>query len=118
MMLHISFTLIFHRIYHPLFYLFTPFEFYVVLEYTGSEIRRFTNGVCQGTVFKDIPAGRYYPCALPKEPNSYVVKFNFGPDFEFFPQDFGGLPIPRPMSEVPYQAAAVKRENVTAEKSS
>lgn len=39
------------------------------------------------------PAGRYYPCALPKEPNC-IVKFNFGPDFEFFPQRFRWTPNP------------------------
>ncbi|KAF8707118.1 hypothetical protein HU200_030355 [Digitaria exilis] len=90
-----------------------------------SEICYFKNGVCQGSAFKDIPGGRYYPAAsmytLPNEPNC-VVKFNFGPDFEFFPQDFGGLPIPRPMSEVPYQAVEVKKEgpaeNGIAEKTS
>jgi len=38
-----------------------------------------------------------------------VVKFNFGPNFNFFPQDFGRLPIPQPMrSEVPLQAIEVK----------
>ena len=38
-----------------------------------------------------------------------VVKFNFGPNFNFFPQDFGRLPIPQPMrSEVPRQAIEVK----------
>ncbi|KAG2559988.1 hypothetical protein PVAP13_8KG032200 [Panicum virgatum] len=79
----------------------------------GSEICYFKNGVCQGSAFKDIPGGRYYPAASmytrPKESNC-VVKFNFGPDFEFFPQDFGGLPIPQPVSEVPYQALEVKNE--------
>ncbi|RLM69411.1 protein TRAUCO-like [Panicum miliaceum] len=91
----------------------------------GSEICYFKNGVCQGSAFKDIPGGRYYPTAsmytLPNEPNC-VVKFNFGPDFEFFPQDFGGLPIPQPMSKVPYQALEVKNEgpaeNGIAEKTS
>ena len=38
-----------------------------------------------------------------------VVKFNFGPNFNFFPQDFGRLPIPQPMrSELPRQAIEVK----------
>ncbi|CAN6339596.1 unnamed protein product [Urochloa humidicola] len=91
----------------------------------GSEICYFKNGVCQGSAFKDIPGGRYYPAAsmytLPNEPNC-VVKFNFGPDFEFFPQDFGDLPTPQPMSEVPYQAVEVKKEgpaeNGIAEKTS
>jgi Set1/Ash2 histone methyltransferase complex subunit ASH2 len=57
--------------------------------------------------------GRYYPAAsiytLHNEPNC-VVKSNFGPDFEYFPQDFCGLPIPQPMSEVPYKAYQVKNE--------
>ncbi|WVZ93058.1 hypothetical protein U9M48_039073 [Paspalum notatum var. saurae] len=79
----------------------------------GSEIRYFKNGVSQGSAFKDIPGGRYYPAAsmytLPDQPNC-VVKFNFGPDFEFFPQDFEGLPIPQPMSQVPYQTYQVKNE--------
>jgi Set1/Ash2 histone methyltransferase complex subunit ASH2 len=96
-----------------------------VLAYAGSEICYFKNGVCQGSAFKDIPGGRYYPAAsmytLPNEPNC-VVKFNFGPDFEFYPQDFGDLPIPQPMSEVPYQAVEVKKEgpveNGIAEKTS
>jgi Set1/Ash2 histone methyltransferase complex subunit ASH2 len=49
--------------------------------------------------------GILYPAAsmhtTPKQPNC-VVKFIFGPHFDFFPQDFGGLPIPQPiMSEVP-----------------
>ena len=97
----------------------------MVIVYAGSEICYFENGACQGSAFKDIPGGRYYPAAsmytLPNEPNC-VVKFNFGPDFEFFPQDFGGLPIPQPMSEVPYQALEVKNEgpaeNGIAEKTS
>ncbi|KAJ8627634.1 hypothetical protein MRB53_020941 [Persea americana] len=49
--------------------------------------------------------GRYYPAAsmytLPDQPNC-VVEFNFGPDFEVFPEDFDGRPIPKPMLEVPY----------------
>ncbi|CAD6258346.1 unnamed protein product [Miscanthus lutarioriparius] len=91
----------------------------------GSEICYFKNGVCQGSAFKDIPGGRYFPAAslytMPNEPNC-VVKFNFGPDFEFFPQDFGSLPVPQPMSEVPHQAHEVKNEgpaeNGVAEKTS
>ncbi|XP_062203023.1 protein TRAUCO-like [Phragmites australis] len=90
-----------------------------------SVICYFKNGVCQGIAFKDIPGGRYYPAAsmytLPNEPNC-VVKFNFGPDFVFFPQDFGGLPVPQPMSEVPHQAYELKNEqpaeNGVAEKTS
>ncbi|GJN28334.1 hypothetical protein PR202_gb16444 [Eleusine coracana subsp. coracana] len=79
----------------------------------GSKICYFKNGICQGIAFQDIPGGRYYPAAsmytLPSEPNC-VVEFNFGPDFEYFPQDFCGLPIPQPMSEVPYQVYEVKDE--------
>jgi Set1/Ash2 histone methyltransferase complex subunit ASH2 len=45
--------------------------------------------------------GRYYPAAsmymLPNEPNC-VVKFNFGPDFDYFQQDFCGMPIPQPIA--------------------
>ncbi|KAG0481534.1 hypothetical protein HPP92_012392 [Vanilla planifolia] len=71
----------------------------------GSEISFFRNGICQGVAFKDLFGGRYYPAAsmytLPNQP-SCEVKFNFGPEFEFFPQEFGIRPIPRPMSEVPY----------------
>ncbi|XP_077248826.1 protein TRAUCO-like [Tasmannia lanceolata] len=71
----------------------------------GSEISFFKNGICQGVAFTDLYGGRYYPAAsmytLPNQPNC-VVKFNFGPDFEFFPQDFDGRPIPKPMIEVPY----------------
>jgi Set1/Ash2 histone methyltransferase complex subunit ASH2 len=81
--------------------------------YVGSEIVFFKNGVCQGTAFKDIPGGRYYPAAsmytMPGEPSS-EVRFNFGPDFVLFPQDFAGRPVPRPMSEVPYQAYELKNE--------
>ncbi|KAK4782941.1 hypothetical protein SAY86_007315 [Trapa natans] len=71
----------------------------------GSEISFFKNGVCQGVAFRNIYGGLYYPAAsmytLPNQP-SCEVRFNFGPDFEFFPEDFGGRPIPCPMSEVPY----------------
>ncbi|XVE78922.1 hypothetical protein DITRI_Ditri14bG0016900 [Diplodiscus trichospermus] len=71
----------------------------------GSEISFFKNGICQGVAFKDLYGGRYYPAAsmytLPNQPNC-VVKFNFGPDFECFPEEFGGRPLPRPMVEVPY----------------
>lgn len=79
----------------------------------GSEIVFFKNGVCQGTAFEDIPGGRYYPAAsmytMPGEPSS-EVRFNFGPDFVLFPEDFAGRPVPRPMSEVPYQAYELKNE--------
>uniref|UniRef100_A0A0D3HRC1 B30.2/SPRY domain-containing protein n=1 Tax=Oryza barthii TaxID=65489 RepID=A0A0D3HRC1_9ORYZ len=89
----------------------------------GSEICYFKNGICQGTAFVDIPGGRYYPAAsmytLPDQPNCQV-RFNFGPNFEFFPEDFGGRLIPRPMSDVPYRpfelANGGPAENGTAEK--
>ncbi|KAI0527343.1 hypothetical protein KFK09_002943 [Dendrobium nobile] len=71
----------------------------------GSEISFFKNGICQGTAFKELCGGRYYPAAslytLPNQP-SCEVKFNFGPNFEFFPEDFGDSPIPRAMSEALY----------------
>ena len=47
---------------------------------------------------------------LPNQPNC-VVKFNFGPDFEFFPEDFNGRPVPRPMVEVPYHGFDNRVEN-------
>ncbi|KAJ4823555.1 hypothetical protein Tsubulata_012182 [Turnera subulata] len=80
----------------------------------GSEISFFKNGVCQGVAFKDLYGGRYYPAAsmytLPNQPNC-TVKFNFGPEFEFFPEDFGGRPIPRPIVEVPYHGFDHRVEN-------
>ncbi|CAL0304332.1 unnamed protein product [Lupinus luteus] len=80
----------------------------------GSEISFFKNGVCQGVAFKDLYGGRYYPAAsmytLPNEPNC-TVKFNFGPDFEFFPEDFNDRPIPKPMIEVPYHGFDNRVEN-------
>ncbi|KAF7154122.1 hypothetical protein RHSIM_Rhsim01G0192400 [Rhododendron simsii] len=80
----------------------------------GSEISFFKNGICQGVAFPDLYGGRYYPAAsmytLPNQPNC-VVKFNFGPDFEFFPEDFGERPVPRPMIEVPYHGFDGKVEN-------
>ncbi|KAL3653353.1 hypothetical protein CASFOL_003034 [Castilleja foliolosa] len=73
----------------------------------GSEISYFKNGICQGVAFTDLFGGCYYPAAsmytLPNEP-ACVVKFNFGPDFERFPEDFGERPVPRPMVEVPYRS--------------
>ncbi|KAK3010703.1 hypothetical protein RJ639_012185 [Escallonia herrerae] len=85
------------------------------LEYiSGSEISFFKNGNCQGLAFKDLYGGRYYPAAsmytLPNQPNC-VVRFNFGPDFESFPEDFGGCPVPRPMIEVPYHGFDGRIEN-------
>uniref|UniRef100_A0A2N9GFH0 Calcium-transporting P-type ATPase N-terminal autoinhibitory domain-containing protein n=1 Tax=Fagus sylvatica TaxID=28930 RepID=A0A2N9GFH0_FAGSY len=63
---------------------------------------------------QDLYGGRYYPAAsmytLPNQPNC-VVKFNFGPDFEFFPEDFNGRPVPRPMVEVPYHGFDNRVEN-------
>ncbi|CAL0329365.1 unnamed protein product [Lupinus luteus] len=80
----------------------------------GSEISFFKNGVCQGVAFKDLYGGRYYPAAsmytLPNEPNC-TVKFNFGPDFEFFPEDFNERPIPKPMIEIPYHGFDNQVEN-------
>ncbi|XP_050223016.1 protein TRAUCO [Mercurialis annua] len=80
----------------------------------GSEISFFKNGVCQDVAYKDLYGGRYYPAAsmytLPNQPNC-TVKFNFGPNFEFFPEDFGGRPIPRPMFEVPYHGCDNRVEN-------
>ncbi|KAH0987591.1 hypothetical protein GBA52_014768 [Prunus armeniaca] len=80
----------------------------------GSEISFFKNGVCQGVAFKDLYGGRYYPAAsmytLPHQPNC-VVKFNFGPEFEFFPEEFGGRSVPQPMVEVPYHAFENRVEN-------
>ncbi|KAK9273302.1 hypothetical protein L1049_018109 [Liquidambar formosana] len=79
-----------------------------------SEISFFKNGVCQGVAFKDLYGGHYYPAAsmytLPNQPNC-VVKFNFGPDFECFPEDFNGRPAPRPMVEVPYHGYDNRVEN-------
>ncbi|KAL1220903.1 Protein TRAUCO [Cardamine amara subsp. amara] len=80
----------------------------------GSEISFFKNGVCQGIAFKDIFGGRYYPAAsmytLPDQSNC-VVKFNFGPEFEFFPEDFAGRATPRPVCEVPYHGYNGRQEN-------
>uniref|UniRef100_A0A5B7AVG5 Putative Set1/Ash2 histone methyltransferase complex subunit ASH2 n=1 Tax=Davidia involucrata TaxID=16924 RepID=A0A5B7AVG5_DAVIN len=86
----------------------------------GSEMSFFKNGICQGVAFQDLYGGRYYPAAsmytLPHQPNC-IVKFNFGPDFEFFPEDFGDRPVPRPMIEVPYHGYDSKAENgVSSEK--
>ncbi|KAK6138316.1 hypothetical protein DH2020_027900 [Rehmannia glutinosa] len=86
----------------------------------GSEISFFKNGICQGVAFRDLYGGQYYPAAsmytLPNQPNC-VVKFNFGPDFEKFPDDFGGRPVPQPMIEVPYQGYDSRVENgVSSEK--
>ncbi|KAJ4724327.1 Set1/Ash2 histone methyltransferase complex subunit ASH2 [Melia azedarach] len=80
----------------------------------GSEISFFRNGVWQGVAFKDLCGGRYYPAAsmytLPNQPNC-VVKFNFGPDFECFPEEFGDRPVPKPMIEVPYHGFDSRIEN-------
>ncbi|KAL5995241.1 hypothetical protein ACLOJK_025299 [Asimina triloba] len=79
----------------------------------GSQISFFKNGVCQGVAFSNLFGGRYYPAASMftrhNQPNC-VVKFNFGPEFECFPEDFEGRPIPRPMIEVPYHGFDVKIE--------
>ncbi|TXG73270.1 hypothetical protein EZV62_001849 [Acer yangbiense] len=80
----------------------------------GSEISFFKNGVCQGVAFMDLYGGRYYPAAsmytLPNQPNC-EVKFNFGPDFERFPKDFGERPVPMPMIDVPYHGFDSRVEN-------
>ncbi|KAJ0975606.1 hypothetical protein J5N97_017571 [Dioscorea zingiberensis] len=80
----------------------------------GSEISFFKNGVCQGIAFRDLFGGRYYPAAsmytLPNQPNC-EVKFNFGPDFEFFPHDFGDRRAPLPMVEVPYHGLDVNTDS-------
>ncbi|CAJ2679771.1 unnamed protein product [Trifolium pratense] len=80
----------------------------------GSEMSFFKNGVCQGVAFKDLFGGRYYPAAsmytLPNAPNC-TVKFNFGPDFDCFPQDFNERPIPKPMIEVPHHGFDNRVEN-------
>ncbi|PHU03225.1 Protein TRAUCO [Capsicum chinense] len=80
----------------------------------GSEISFFKNGVCQGVAFKDLYGGRYYPAAsmytLPDQPNC-TVKFNFGPDFECFPEEFAGRSVPRPIVEVPYHGFDGRVEN-------
>ncbi|KAG7950869.1 hypothetical protein I3843_13G137600 [Carya illinoinensis] len=80
----------------------------------GSEISFFKNGIWQGVAFKDLCGGHYYPAAsmytLPNQPNC-VVKFNFGPDFEFFPTDFNERLVPRPMVEVPYHGFENQVEN-------
>ncbi|VVB00575.1 unnamed protein product [Arabis nemorensis] len=80
----------------------------------GSEISFFKNGVCQGVAFTDLFGGRYYPAAsmytLPDQSNC-VVKFNFGPDFENFPEDFSGRATPKPMCEVPYHGYNGRLEN-------
>lgn len=71
----------------------------------GSEIAFFRNGVIQGTAFKDISAGRYFPAAsmytLPNEPNC-TVKFHFGPDFRFPPRDIGERPVPQAICCAPH----------------
>ncbi|KAL3620362.1 hypothetical protein CASFOL_035274 [Castilleja foliolosa] len=84
------------------------------LDEKGSEISFFRNGICQGVAFTDLYGGYYYPAAsmytLPNQPNC-VVKFNFGPDFEKFPDDFGARPVPKPMIEVPYKSLDFRVEN-------
>jgi len=71
----------------------------------GSEILFFVNGICQGVAFKDINGGRYYLAAsiytLPNQPNC-MVQFNFGPEFDCFPEDFVNRPIPKAMCEASY----------------
>ncbi|KAG9142937.1 hypothetical protein Leryth_006219, partial [Lithospermum erythrorhizon] len=80
----------------------------------GSEICFFKNGISQGTAFTDLLGGRYFPAAsmytLPNQSNC-LVKFNFGPDFDNFPGEFGERPVPRPMIEVPYHGCDGRVEN-------
>ncbi|KAI4386245.1 hypothetical protein MLD38_004191 [Melastoma candidum] len=80
----------------------------------GSEISFFKNGVCQGVAFKDRQGERYFPAAsmytLPNQPNCEVM-FNFGPKFEFFPDNFDGRPGPKPMLEAPYHGYSEQTEN-------
>lgn len=45
----------------------------------------FRNGECQGVAFNDMHAGVYYPTASLFK--GATVKFNFGPDFKYPPQD-------------------------------
>ena len=47
---------------------------------------------------------------LPNQPNC-GVKLNFGPDFEFFPEDYNGRPVPSPLVEVPYHGFDNRVEN-------
>ncbi|GMH11470.1 hypothetical protein Nepgr_013311 [Nepenthes gracilis] len=79
-----------------------------------SEISFFKNGTCQGVAFENLYGGRYYPAAsmftLPNQTNCFV-RFNFGPDFECFPEDFEGRPVPKPMIEVPYHGVDIQIEN-------
>lgn len=47
---------------------------------------------------------------LPNQPNC-LVRFNFGPELECFPDDFEGRPLPRLMVEVPYHGVVNPVEN-------
>ncbi|XP_031557169.1 set1/Ash2 histone methyltransferase complex subunit ASH2-like [Actinia tenebrosa] len=60
---------------------------------SGSKIKFYKNGVCQGVAFEDIFDGEYYP-AISIYKNA-TVKINFGPYFQFPPTDEEF----RPMSE-------------------
>ncbi|GAU35764.1 hypothetical protein TSUD_61240 [Trifolium subterraneum] len=92
----------------------------VTVQMYGSEISFFKNGVCQGVAFKDLFGGRYYPAAsmytLPNAPNC-TVKFNFGPDFDCFPEDFNARPIPKPMIEVRHHGFDNRVEDSNVNKS-
>ncbi|CAI5474571.1 unnamed protein product [Closterium sp. Yama58-4] len=76
----------------------------------GSEIVFFRNGLCLGTAFKDIPAGRYFPAAslftLPDQSEGATVRFNFGPNFSHLPKDWGGQPVPGVFSAAPHVPAS------------
>lgn len=51
----------------------------------GAKIDFFKNGIHQGTGFKDIYAGSYFPAiSLYK---NVTVSVNFGPNFKFAPKD-------------------------------
>ncbi|KAI0236142.1 Set1/Ash2 histone methyltransferase complex subunit ASH2 [Lamellibrachia satsuma] len=61
----------------------------------NSKIVLFKNGKCQGVAFEDILGGAYYPAISLYKTASVTV--NFGPDFEYPPQDCDAY---KPMSEV------------------
>ncbi|CAM8886473.1 unnamed protein product [Rhodiola kirilowii] len=87
-------------------YLRAPEEKHDILPVVpGSCISFFKNGICQGIAYKNISGGLYYPAAsmytLPNQQNC-AVKFNFGPDFECFPSNFGECTVPKPIVEVSY----------------
>lgn len=63
----------------------------VLFQGMALQIMFFKNGVCCGTAFTDIFAGRYYPAiSLYK---SATVSVNFGPKFDFPPENLDFLPV-------------------------